>query len=132
MPISEVINSDLITNTAVLLRDIHLVNRAINKNPVFQIEEKVTEVPSFLPYFYAIPRFNLKLNLVREISENQYEFGGLMGELPVSAIVQIYPDKILTKLTYLQNQDLLFRSYDVSFISFWPLRQSDAIFLPIA
>ena len=108
MPISTAMKSNFTTNNAVLLRDIHLVFRPVGDHQIIQIEEKIQEKPSFLPYFYTLPQLDIKLNLVRALSDTTFEFGGIMGEQAISALVQILPGKITTRISYLKDQAALF------------------------
>lgn len=91
----------------LLLGDVSVKSRKVGKDFVYFIQEKIEKLPEFLPFIYNIPSLNIKLNLIREKSDDLFEFGGALDNKPVCGFLSFTNNRITTTLTYLHNQEAL-------------------------
>ena len=90
-----------------ILRDITLKSVEKGNDLVYFIEENVSEMPTFLPCFYNIPDLKLQLNMVRDLGNDLFEFGGRYEEEAVTGYLSFNGNTISTTMTYLHNKESL-------------------------
>ena len=90
-----------------LLGNLTLKSSYEGNDLVYYLEERVNERPAFLPYYYHVPSLNIHLNLVREMNNEVFEFGGLHGEDPICGYLSYNSNSVQVTFTKLSNQRVL-------------------------
>ncbi len=97
-----------VPNTSIaLLGNITLKSNYQGNDLVYFVQERVNEMPAFLPYSYDIPALCIRLNLVRARNNDLYEFGGSYGEEAVCGYLSYLDNTISVTFTTLKNKPIL-------------------------